>query len=44
MSAALKGVLSGSLENVILGLMKNKAEYDAFELRASMKVSFSPHI
>lgn len=42
MSAALKGGLSGSLENVILGLMKNTAEYDAFELRASMKVRFGP--
>lgn len=44
MVTALKGALSGSLENVILGLMKNTAHYDAFELRASMKVSFSPHI
>ncbi|XP_060796615.1 annexin A2-A-like [Neoarius graeffei] len=34
---ALKGALSGSLENVILGLMKHTAHYDAFELRASMK-------
>ncbi|MCI4383806.1 hypothetical protein PGIGA_G00030870 [Pangasianodon gigas] len=37
MITALKGVLSGSLENVILGLMKSRTQYDAFELRASMK-------
>lgn len=40
MSSTLKGALSGSLENVILGLMKSTAEFDAFELRASMKVSY----
>ncbi|XP_076880287.1 annexin A2b isoform X2 [Brachyhypopomus gauderio] len=34
---ALKGALSGSLENVIMGLMKSTAQYDAFELRASVK-------
>uniref|UniRef100_A0A3B4DX80 Annexin n=1 Tax=Pygocentrus nattereri TaxID=42514 RepID=A0A3B4DX80_PYGNA len=34
---ALKGALSGSLENVILGLMKSTTQFDAFELRASMK-------
>ncbi|XP_035385512.1 annexin A2b isoform X2 [Electrophorus electricus] len=34
---ALKGALSGSLENVILGLMRSTVQYDAFELRASMK-------
>ncbi|KAG7327789.1 hypothetical protein KOW79_009395 [Hemibagrus wyckioides] len=37
MITALKGALSGSLESLILGLMKNTAQYDAFELRASMK-------
>ncbi|TSM20270.1 Annexin A2-A [Bagarius yarrelli] len=37
MITALKGALSGSLENVILGLMKNTTQFDAFELRASMK-------
>lgn len=34
---ALKGALSGSLEALILGLMKSTAEYDASELKASMK-------
>ncbi|XP_072517148.1 annexin A2b [Salminus brasiliensis] len=34
---ALKGALSGSLESVILGLMKSTTQFDAFELRASMK-------
>ncbi|KAJ8247519.1 hypothetical protein GJAV_G00247320 [Gymnothorax javanicus] len=34
---ALKAALSGSLETVILGLMKSTAQYDASELRASMK-------
>ncbi|XP_060923573.1 annexin A2-B-like [Limanda limanda] len=34
---ALKGALSGPLEAVMLGLMKSTAEYDASELRASMK-------
>uniref|UniRef100_A0A3B4AGJ5 Annexin n=1 Tax=Periophthalmus magnuspinnatus TaxID=409849 RepID=A0A3B4AGJ5_9GOBI len=37
MAAALKGALSGSLEAVMLGLLKSPAEYDAAELRASMK-------
>ncbi|XP_053491186.1 annexin A2-A isoform X1 [Ictalurus furcatus] len=37
MITALKGVLSGSLENVVLGLLRNTTQYDAFELRASMK-------
>ncbi|XP_036442829.1 annexin A2b [Colossoma macropomum] len=37
MVTALKGALSGSLENVILGLMKSTTQFDAFELRASMK-------
>lgn len=39
LSAALKGALSGSLEALMLGLMKSTAQYDAFELKASMKVS-----
>ncbi|KAG7473402.1 hypothetical protein MATL_G00095410 [Megalops atlanticus] len=34
---ALKGALSGSLETVILGLMKSTAQYDASEIKASMK-------
>uniref|UniRef100_A0A8B9HTH5 Annexin n=1 Tax=Astyanax mexicanus TaxID=7994 RepID=A0A8B9HTH5_ASTMX len=34
---SLKAALSGSLENVILGLMKTTTEFDASELRASMK-------
>ncbi|XP_064192871.1 annexin A2-A-like [Anguilla rostrata] len=37
MITALKGALSGSLETVILGLMKSTAQYDASELKASMK-------
>uniref|UniRef100_A0AAX7SC55 Annexin A2b n=1 Tax=Astatotilapia calliptera TaxID=8154 RepID=A0AAX7SC55_ASTCA len=35
--SALKGALSGSLEALILGLMKSTAQYDASELKASMK-------
>eukprot|EP00064_Thunnus_orientalis_P016579 superscaffoldBa00003316_g16645 len=35
--AALKGALSGSLESLMLGLMKSTAQYDASELKASMK-------
>uniref|UniRef100_A0A672NYR5 Annexin n=1 Tax=Sinocyclocheilus grahami TaxID=75366 RepID=A0A672NYR5_SINGR len=34
---ALKGALSGSLEHLILGLMKSTAQYDASELKSSMK-------
>lgn len=34
---ALKGALSGSLEAVMLGLLKSTAQYDASELKASMK-------
>lgn len=34
---ALKGALSGSLEALMLGLMKSTAQYDASELKASMK-------
>ncbi|XP_054626014.1 annexin A2-like isoform X2 [Dunckerocampus dactyliophorus] len=34
---ALKGALSGSLEALMLGLMKSPTQYDAFELKASMK-------
>ncbi|KPP77703.1 annexin A2-like [Scleropages formosus] len=37
MISALKGALSGSLESVILGLMKSTAQFDATEIRASMK-------
>ncbi|MBN3314086.1 ANX2A protein, partial [Atractosteus spatula] len=37
MITALKGALSGSLETVILGLMKSTSQYDASELKASMK-------
>lgn len=36
--SALKGALSGSLEHLILGLMKSTAQYDASELKSSMKV------
>ncbi|XP_042615940.1 annexin A2-like [Cyprinus carpio] len=35
--SALKGALSGSLEHLILGLMKSTAQYDASELKSSMK-------
>ncbi|KAM7015374.1 annexin A2-A-like [Tautogolabrus adspersus] len=34
---ALKGALSGSLEALMLGLMKSTSQYDANELKASMK-------
>ncbi|XP_031696567.1 annexin A2-A-like, partial [Anarrhichthys ocellatus] len=34
---ALKGALSGPLEALMLGLMKTTAQYDASELKASMK-------
>ncbi|XP_061577808.1 annexin A2-A-like [Cololabis saira] len=37
MISALKGALSGSLETVILGLMKSTAQYDAAEIKASVK-------
>lgn len=37
MISALKGALSGSLESVILGLMKSTTQYDASELRGSIK-------
>ncbi|XP_067105260.1 annexin A2-B-like [Osmerus mordax] len=37
MITALKGALSGSLEHVVLGLMKSTAQYDATELKGSMK-------
>ncbi|KAK5873499.1 hypothetical protein PBY51_018535 [Eleginops maclovinus] len=37
LSVALKGALSGSLEALMLGLMKTTAQYDASELKASMK-------
>lgn len=35
--SALKSALSGHLETVILGLLKTPAQYDASELKASMK-------
>lgn len=38
MISALKGALSGSLETVILGLMKSTAQFDASEIKASIKV------
>ncbi|KAF3688814.1 Annexin A2 Annexin II Annexin-2 [Channa argus] len=37
MISALKGALSGSLETVILGLMKSTSQYDASEIRESIK-------
>ncbi|KAF3832072.1 hypothetical protein F7725_025737 [Dissostichus mawsoni] len=37
LSVALKGALSGPLEALLLGLMKSTAQYDASELKASMK-------
>uniref|UniRef100_M4AG03 Annexin n=1 Tax=Xiphophorus maculatus TaxID=8083 RepID=M4AG03_XIPMA len=37
LSVALKGALSGALEALLLGLMKSPAQYDASELKASMK-------
>ncbi|XP_071771644.1 annexin A2-A-like [Centroberyx gerrardi] len=37
MITALKGALSGSLETVVLGLMKSTAQYDASEIRGSIK-------
>ena len=39
--SALKSALSGHLETVILGLLKTPAQYDASELKASMKVNAS---
>lgn len=38
MISALKGALSGSLGTVILGLMKSTAQFDASEIRDSIKV------
>lgn len=38
LNSALKGALSGSLEALMLGLMKSTAQYDATELKTSMKV------
>ncbi|XP_057203608.1 annexin A2b [Triplophysa rosa] len=35
--SALKGALSGPLESLVLGLMKSTAQFDASELKASMK-------
>lgn len=37
MISALKGALSGSLETVILGLMKSTSQYDASVIRGSIK-------
>ncbi|XP_038160430.1 annexin A2-like [Cyprinodon tularosa] len=37
LNAALKGALSGSLESLMLGLMKSTAQFDASELKSSMK-------
>uniref|UniRef100_A0A8C9Z7R6 Annexin n=1 Tax=Sander lucioperca TaxID=283035 RepID=A0A8C9Z7R6_SANLU len=37
MISALKGALSGSLETVILGLMKSTPQFDASEIRGSIK-------
>nr|XP_033776283.1 annexin A2 [Geotrypetes seraphini] len=37
LSLALKGCLSGNLETVMLGLMKPHPQYDASELKSSMK-------
>ncbi|XP_034444185.1 annexin A2-A-like [Hippoglossus hippoglossus] len=37
MITALKGALSGSLETVILGLMRSTSQYDASEIRGSIK-------
>uniref|UniRef100_A0A3Q2YRA3 Annexin n=1 Tax=Hippocampus comes TaxID=109280 RepID=A0A3Q2YRA3_HIPCM len=37
LQTALKGALSGSLEALMLGLMKSPAQYDALELKAAMK-------
>ena len=44
MISALKGALSGSLETVILGLMKSTAQYDASVIRESIKVKDADHI
>lgn len=38
MVTALKGALSGSLEAMVLGLMKSTTQYDASEIKASIKV------
>lgn len=38
MISDLKGALSGSLETVILGLMKSTTQYDASAIRGSIKV------
>ncbi|KAJ3594265.1 hypothetical protein NHX12_006596 [Muraenolepis orangiensis] len=37
LATALKGALSGSVEAVMLGLLKSPAQYDATELKSSMK-------
>ena len=38
MATALKGALSGPVEALMLGLLKSPTQYDASELKASMKV------
>ncbi|KAK0131188.1 Annexin A2 [Merluccius polli] len=38
MATALKGALSGSVETLMLGLLKSPTQYDASELKASMKM------
>ncbi|XP_034747260.1 annexin A2-like [Etheostoma cragini] len=38
LNVALKAALSGPLEALVLGLMKSTAQFDASELKASMKV------
>lgn len=40
---ALKGALSGSLEALMLGLMRSTTQYDAFELKNSVKVQRVRH-
>lgn len=41
MITALKAALSSSLETVILGLMKSTSQYDASEIKASIKVNLT---
>ncbi|KAH0619808.1 hypothetical protein JD844_014096 [Phrynosoma platyrhinos] len=44
LAAALKSALSGHLETVILGLLKTPPQYDASELKASMKVVYKTEL
>ena len=39
----LKSELSGDFENVMVGLMKTPADYDASELKSAIKVRFAQH-